>query len=1211
MRSVQAPVLDFVDQVEPSTRNKPVLREVFDMKCTKLSRWSPLVLAVCAGTLHANPINTDFQVTDEDSYLQFREAVHASQYVRYDYAMDQNPRVVIAVAGLMAFATQNPDADSTQLSAFVNAFDSTLSGYAPGDPDLDRSTNLLPAMRYTTPLTGYPELEGTDTRVGEQITEILGLEVPEIESYDNLLTRVAAYERARVTSFANRDEWLSLLMAGFAGFDLDGITNAHISSSLRSYLESQGFEPVPDGVDDERFDTVQSSLDASLPADYASYTAMLTQSIENSSLWGSLNDSFADVALATQQRINELNTALSMEESIYQDMLDAQDPAEMQQLADAYRQQLEQVAQYRAIIDANAMMLLQSADPDVRDLAQQALSFGGTQLQTNETIAGINAGVQYASALTTFGFGIATGSPADAITGLADVVLSSIELGEVLGGSSVPSADEQIFGQLVEMRDQLEEVRVQMNQRFDRIEVQLNTIYDALAVGFNELGNSIFDLNVDVQALRTEIMGQQAQLERIEQQLWGMADDLFRDDLAELVDGIVAYRERRGVDLPYEDGATNFADEIIDLFTKATFTASVPTYAGNSGENLSLLDTSDLEQNPLGRSINDLRVFPTDSNYLNQPLPLYPSRVVAPGPWAQASSAYAQVAQESPWYFAYMYESQLDGGLMNPDLDLIIQEGEALRAMALEARQVSFFQTIVDQYTATMIAMDDIVDDEIAQILSDANLSSIDPWGGVNQQGRQDAPGFTTIYGRDGLGTTLPAATTLGDDIWDLYHFNTLPELTAALEASEDPSGGTPTVELRVYPNGFFEENDVEFRFSIIIDNPNGSDYTFNRSVICELTSFGSPIYIHTNHDAQELLEQDLPFWYNIALTFFNGENLVGTSLNTFNGNGDQVTLEFTQDNELFGSNSAATSYIENELNALQDEMWLALINNTGLDALESSRNSWESIWEAYTTLAMPEIFEQSTAVSSAMRGSVFNNEIALAMPIDDWFFAMIGDGDNGQYTSIRGDFETRALLIQDEINEAINTYPDLQGHSLIEWTLAELRHLRDQAFKLAVDDSYVAAGGSLEVDALEGLMHNDIDQAYRAIEVDTGFAASNDYIAPQNGTVEIQADGSFTYTPNHGFVGIDRFSYRTTTTVNDSGSRVYSDPAIVQINVLEGGCSAADLAQPYGELNFFDVSAFLMAYTNGDAAADLNEDGVFNFFDVSAFLAVYSSGCP
>lgn len=1181
------------------------------MKRTRLNSLIPLVLAVCAGTLHANPINTDFQVIDDLSYQQFREAVHSSQYVRYDYAMDQNPRVVIAVAGLMVYATQNPDADTAQLVAFVNAYDSTLSGYAPGDPDLDRSTNLLPAMRYSTPLSGYAELEGTDTRVGQRVTEILGLDVPEIESYDNLLMRVAAYERARVTSFANHEEWLNLLMSGFAGFDLDGIANMHITDSLRLYLESQGYEPVLDGVDDERFDAVQASLDASLPVDYAAYTAMLSQSIENSALWGGINTSFTDISLSTQQRIDELNALLSMEESIYQDMLDAQDPVEMQQFADAYREQLNEVAQYRAIIDANAMMLLQSSNPDVRDLAQQALSFGGAQLQTNETIAGINAGVQYASALTTFGFGIATGSPADAITGLADVVLSSIELGEVLGGSAVPSADEQIFEQLVDMRDQLEDVRVQMNQRFDRIEVQLNTIYDALAVGFNQLGSSIFDLNVDVQALRVEIMGQQAQLERIEQQLWGMADDLFRDDLAELVDGIVAFRDRRGVDLAYDSGATNFADEIIDLFTKATFTASLPTYAGNSGEALSMLDTSDLEQNPFGRSINDLRVFPTDASYLDQALPLYPSRVVAPGPWAQASSAYAQVAKESPWYFAFMYQSQLDSGLMDPDLDLIIEEGEALRAMAMEARQIPFFQAIVAQYIATTVAIGDVVDAQIAQILSDANIQSIDPWGGVNQQGRQDAPGFTTIHGRDGLGVTLPAATSLGDDIWDLYHFSTLPELAAALEASEDPSGGTPSVELRMNSNGFFYENDVEFRFRIIIDNANGSDYIFNRSVICNLTNFGSPIFIGTDQAAHALLEQDLIFWFNIALSFFSGENLAGTSLSTFNGNGDLMTLEFTHDYELTGSSAAATSYIENGLNALQDLIWISAIDNAGLDSLEASRDSWESIWEAYTTLAMPELFEQSTAVSSAMRGSVIGNEIALAQPIDDWFNAMLGDGDNGQYTSIRNDFETRALLIQDEVNAAISTYPDLQGHSLIEWTLAELRHLREQAFELAVDDTYTAAVGTLAVNPSEGLMDNDVFQAYRIIEIDTDYDLSNEYIAPSNGTVEIQADGSFIYTPNPGFVGMDRFSYRTTTTINGSGSRAYSDPAIVQIQVLEGGCSSADLAQPYGELNFFDVSAFLMAYTNGDSSADINGDGVFNFFDVSTFLAVYSSGCP
>ena len=47
------------------------------------------------------------------------------------------------------------------------------------------------------------------------------------------------------------------------------------------------------------------------------------------------------------------------------------------------------------------------------------------------------------------------------------------------------------------------------------------------------------------------------------------------------------------------------------------------------------------------------------------------------------------------------------------------------------------------------------------------------------------------------------------------------------------------------------------------------------------------------------------------------------------------------------------------------------------------------------------------------------------------------------------------------------------------------------------------------------------------------------------------------------------------------------------------------------GELNFFDVSAFLGAYTSMLPSADFTGDGIFNFFDVSAFLGAYSTGCP
>lgn len=57
--------------------------------------------------------------------------------------------------------------------------------------------------------------------------------------------------------------------------------------------------------------------------------------------------------------------------------------------------------------------------------------------------------------------------------------------------------------------------------------------------------------------------------------------------------------------------------------------------------------------------------------------------------------------------------------------------------------------------------------------------------------------------------------------------------------------------------------------------------------------------------------------------------------------------------------------------------------------------------------------------------------------------------------------------------------------------------------------------------------------------------------------------------------------------------------------------CNDADFAEPLGELNFFDVSAFLSAFASMDASADLNGDSQFNFFDVSAYLSAYSAGCP
>ena len=69
---------------------------------------------------------------------------------------------------------------------------------------------------------------------------------------------------------------------------------------------------------------------------------------------------------------------------------------------------------------------------------------------------------------------------------------------------------------------------------------------------------------------------------------------------------------------------------------------------------------------------------------------------------------------------------------------------------------------------------------------------------------------------------------------------------------------------------------------------------------------------------------------------------------------------------------------------------------------------------------------------------------------------------------------------------------------------------------------------------------------------------------------------------------------------------RIYS----AQFHISCEATCPADLTGD-GVLNFFDISAFLSAFSAMNPIADLTNDGVFNFFDVSAFLAAFAAGCP
>ena len=176
----------------------------------------------------------------------------------------------------------------------------------------------------------------------------------------------------------------------------------------------------------------------------------------------------------------------------------------------------------------------------------------------------------------------------------------------------------------------------------------------------------------------------------------------------------------------------------------------------------------------------------------------------------------------------------------------------------------------------------------------------------------------------------------------------------------------------------------------------------------------------------------------------------------------------------------------------------------------------------------------------------------------------------------------------------------------------------------VAVDDSYtVGLNFTRNVAAVNGVLNNDSDANGNT----TLSLQTTPISGPTNGALSLNSDGSFTYTPNTGFVGSDSFTYRVCDdgTPNSIVSRFdFDTPTLtdatvgpnatsINANAAQTGCgmhfptgaggsTGFDLIIP-NTAGIFDFTSFEVSfeYQDQESQADIVTAGNFRIYHIRA----------
>jgi len=1134
-----------------------------------------------------------YGIDTDEAYRSYLDAVFVAESIRQDHLNSPRPDVFGAIAGLVAFAERNPHATRAQLEAFAIEWHGAL--LAAFDSDLSRvhTAELISAMRFRASVEPAGLLRGIDTRIGANAIELLGIN---FEQTDPTMTdreyRLWQLERAKTMDLTWAPTPAELLVRAGMGVDRSDAVHPGLSDATHSVLVLLGAGSPANG--DDVYPMVQASLDAA-PQTMLEYH--IASSNDFAAVRNGLNASLERLRLENQSTIAQIADRLAGGLSIEDAWENGFDSDRVDAEIQRRRETIERLADERSSLAFGTMILSLSPEFEDRQIAREYRDFSGVSLQVNQTAEDVNFGLEVAGGISDAVLGAFTGDPVAAVGGLLDLG------GTIFGqfGDDTPSPDEQIFDEIIELRQQVEDMRAEVNERFDRIDSKLNAVFLVLSDGLGQINQTTMQIDANVRRLQRQLSDVTSELRAIETRLTTLLQEARLSELVAALDSGLGFRVRTTVDMPYL-GADSFTQFESRFYTWCTGEASTDTFAPKNG---SVGEADTLITGNLHEQIN--RLARMSDELIGRPPATY--SFANPVIFAQAADAYAQLAGENPWYFARTQSR----------IGAVSAEGEATRDF------MRSLQTESDPATDPIAAAEAMYLDARGVLYADL----YDPSNPASAL-------WSTLAAETPL--NLPSDWLIADGVYfDLWAYDpslTLPiPVPYAIESVFEAPSGTFLLDYASLPPFLWESDlidawhlgmDVRATWGVVINDNidvdgGADDFTVGFS-LSEIATGRSDRWVF-DVNIQRFYPGDGFGWiqdeteaYLAIRSLLSGPSATDAAAWLIAPGSGAGTIEFVFDSivyraEFMGSPSRIQtgSHITHDLidrhGAILRAIGHAFADRVIVPTPDSiiafaSIDDSAAVLNGLLSLAVPESMASNQVIRSAFRGSAAGSLVVRADAVRASLLAIVPPSPD--------EFFNRFDAPRLEWALARNPGGRPQTHAYLEWAMLGLEAAQRDKLRLAHGDTYVTPGNrALVVTQPDGLLANDAEQT-------TVNESARVLVTTPDGLLSLDSDGSLTFEPDPGFVGDTAFTYAAEWVWGDPalGQVVTSEPATVLIRVTQPECEA-DLDGD-GQLTFFDITAYIGAFNNGDPSADIAAPfGSFDFFDIVAFVGLYNAGCP